>query len=156
MKRLTLVLFILLQWAANAYPHDLPDYEIRGAGVTGAQGTYVVNVTITSGKKATDQMLKQCAVHGVLFKGYNNIATRQMQKPLAGSAAAEASHPEFFDSFFSEGGASLNYADELPNSRKTMKVDKKKKVTATIVVNKEQLLKDLQAAGVVKGLNSIF
>lgn len=156
MKRIALFLFFLLQWTMFAFSYELPDYEIRGAGITGAQGTYVVNVTVTAGKKTTDEVLKQCAVHGVLFKGFSNIATRQSQKPLAGSASVEATHPEFFDSFFSEGGAALNYADEIPNTRKTVKADKKKKVTATIVVNKEQLLKDLQGAGVVKGLNSIF
>lgn len=156
MKRLSLFLFLLLQLVVSAFAYDLPEYEIRGAGITGAQGTYVVDITVTAGKKMTDEVLKQCAIHGVLFKGFNNVTTRQSQKPLAGSASVEASHPEFFASFFSEGGAALNYADEIPNTRKTVKVDKKKKVSATIVVNKEQLLKDLQEAGVVKGLNSIF
>jgi hypothetical protein len=37
-----------------------------------------------------------------------------------------------------------------------VKVGKQYRVTATVTVNKDQLRKDLEDAGVLKGLNSIF
>lgn len=132
------------------------DYTIQGAG-TATQGDYLVKVTLISKKKkVTNAQLCSAAVHGVLFRGFSNQQTRQSQKPLAGSAANEAQHADFYKDFFAEGGNAKNYADVMESSRSVTKVDGKYHVTAIVTVHKENLLKYLEESGVVKGLNSIF
>ena len=132
-------------------------YEIEGAG-TGTQGTYLVKVwALTSDNKPSDDLLMKCAVHGVLFRGFANKELRQSQKPLAGSPMAEQQHVDFFTDFFADGGLYKSYATMVSGQREGVKIAKRKyKVGAVVTVNKEQLLKDLQAAGIIKGLNTGF
>lgn len=136
---------------------DELNYEIEGAG-TGAQGSYLVKVWgLTSKNNPGDDYLCKCAVHGVLFRGFSNKELRQSQRPLAGSALVEQQHADFFKDFFSDGGSYKNYATMVSANREVVKIAKKKyKVGAVVTVNKEQLLKDLQAAGVVRGLTTEF
>lgn len=134
----------------------LPQYEIIGAG-TGSQGTYLVEVTIISKKNnPDDNIIKQAAVHGVLFKGFSSKEHRQLQKPLAGSAANEAQHIDFYTDFFSESGNASNFALIVNGSRKVVKSGKEYRVTATVSVNKEELRSYLETVGVLKSLNSGF
>lgn len=162
MKRLIFLLTALMlvstfSFAKKKGEQNVLEYAIEGAG-TGTQGTYLVNVTLIVDKasEATDDMLARAAVHGVLFRGFANKEGKQSQKPIAGSPAAEASHADFFSSFFQPNGAARNYVEIVNSSRRSKKVDKKHHVTATVTVNKEMLRKDLQDAGVIRGLNSIF
>ncbi len=130
-------------------------YYIESAG-TGAAGTYLVQVTATAKKAAvSDDDLCYFAVHGVLFRGFQD-GTYGSQKPLAGSALAETEHKEFFDNFFS-GGAYRTYVTMVSGSRRVVKTaDKRYRVTATVTVQKSQLRKDLEKQGIVKALNSGF
>lgn len=131
-------------------------YDIEGAG-TGAQGTYMVKVTVIGkNKKPAEELIKRCAVHGVLFRGFANKELRQNQKPLAGSAANEAQHTDFYKDFFAENGTATAYAQIVTGSRQVVKAGKEYRVSDVVIVNKDQLLKDLQSAGVVRGLNSGF
>lgn len=158
MKKLLFVLLMALCCVSVvSAENELPEYQIQGAG-TGAQGTYLVEVSVlvSKAKKADDSVIGRCAVHGVLFRGFTNKEMRQNQKPLAGSASVEASHADYFSNFFAEGGAASNYVEVVSSSRSVVKVGKKYKVTAKVTVNKEQLHKDLEDAGVIRGLNSIF
>ena len=75
---------------------------------------------------------------------------------MAGSAANEAQHIDFYSAFFDEKGSAANYASVLNGSRTIIKVDKKYKISAIVTVNKELLHKYLEEAGIIKGLNSIF
>ena len=85
--------------SASSINYVLPTYTIEGAG-TGVQGTYLVKVTMTAKKpdKVKDTDLAQCAVHGVLFRGFSG--ERQHQRPLAGNAMNEQQHADFYNSFF--------------------------------------------------------
>lgn len=157
------ILFFLMLFAIvgicdakkNAAIKDVT-YEIVSAG-TGAQGTYLVTITVVTGdKKLEDDVVKACAVHGVLFKGFVSNDNRQHQRPLAGSATVEADHADFYDNFFSDPSSYGRYADIVTGSRKVIKSGKKYKVTNTVTVYKDQLKKDLENAGAVDGLNSIF
>lgn len=137
--------------AKNNSKDAMPEYEITSAGSVANQGTYLVKVTvITKDKNLERNELKRAAVHGVLFRGFDG------KKPLAGSASAEAAHQDFFNSFFMPEGPSKGYATEVPGSRKTIKSDKKYKTSATMTVQKDQLQRDLEKEGVIRGLNSIF
>ncbi|MCM1310254.1 MAG: hypothetical protein NC301_04400 [Bacteroides sp.] len=135
---------------------DLPDYQLEGAG-TGNQGTYLVSVSVLGKKKnINDDLIARCAVHGVLFKGFADTTSRKTIRPLAGSATAEGEHADYFEKFFNEGGPATNYVTFVNSSRKLAKVGKQHKVTVTVTVNKDQLRRDLEKAGVVKSLKSMF
>ena len=145
---------LMLMLALPALADDLPDYQIEGAG-TGAQGTYLVNVSVLTKKsKLTDDEIGRCAIHGVLFRGFANKELRQQQKPLAGSALVEGQNKACFDPFFEKDYA--NYYQVLSGSRKVVKAGKQYKITSTVTVAKEQLRKDLSEAGVIKSLNNMF
>lgn len=134
----------------------IPEYEIKGNG-TGAQGTYLVSVSVYH-KDRDDgaEFLGRCAIHGVLFRGFSNKELRQAQKPLAGSASVEIQHKDFFYSFFAAGGRASNYTTEISGSRRIIKSGKLYKITAIISVNKDQLRKDLEDAGIIQKLGSAF
>lgn len=157
MQKIVFTLICLFVSFCYAAAKELPEYELEGNG-TGAQGTYLVKVSVlTKDKQLNSDELGRCAVHGVLFKGFSAKELRQQhQKPLAGSAAAEAQHADFFNSFFAENGAYKNYVGEVSGSRTVIKSGKKYRVSATVTVNKEQLRKDLEKSGVIRGLNSGF
>lgn len=134
---------------------QLPEYELQGNG-TGTQGTYLVNVTIYhKDRNASASFIGRAAVHGVLFRGFTNKDLRQRQKPLAGSPSLEVQHHDFFQAFFAQGGQAASYTSEV-GPRKVVKSGKLYKITATVSVNKDQLRKDLEDAGVIKKLGSAF
>lgn len=159
-KLYTLLLFlIMLSSSTSAFGKDkdiIPQYEIVGAG-TGNQGTYLVDVTVISKQNnPNDNVIKRAAVHGVLFKGFSSKEHRQLQKPLAGSAANEAQHADFYKEFFSESGSAPDYATIVVNSRKVIKSGKEYRVTMTVSVNKDELRSYLESLGILKSLNSGF
>lgn len=164
MKKLIILLLALLLpigmeiSAKKTEKDNVPEYYIEGTGETPVQGTYNVKVSVVmkKAKDVTDDVLARCAVHGVLFKGFSDKATRHHQKPLAGSPAVEAANADFFKEFFKEGSAAGNYAEIVGSSKSSMKTEKGYRVTTVVTVNKDQLRKDLETAGVIKGLNSIF
>lgn len=133
-----------------------PQYEIIGAG-TGTQGSYLVEVSVISkNKTVSDTQLISAAVHGVLFRGFSNPNGRNSQKPLAGSPANEAQHADFYKDFFSDNGLSKNFGTVVKGTRSITKAGKEYRVSATVSVEKETLLKFLQEAGVIRSLNSAF
>lgn len=139
--------------SSAAINYTIPTYTIEGAG-TGVQGTYLVKVTMSAKKpdKVKDTDLAQCAVHGVLFRGFSG--DRQHQRPLAGNAMNEQQHADFYNTFFQQ--AYQQYAATESASRTVMKVGKEYKVSAMVSVMKDQLRKDLTQQGVLKGLASGF
>lgn len=135
---------------------NVAQYQIEGTGQTANQGSYLVNVTVTSKKKnIEDSEIAKCAVHGILFRGYSAKGSLSAQKPLARSASAEAEHAEYFEDFFKNGDAQ-RYANTVPGSRQVVKVGKQYQITETVEVRKEQLQQDLKKAGVIQGLTDIF
>lgn len=132
------------------------EYELQGAG-TGVQGTYLVEVSVLSkSNKVSDADLINAAVHGVLFRGFVNPETRNSQKPLAGSAANEDQHIDFYKDFFSANGKAHTFGSVARGSRAITKAGKQWKVSAKVTVNKNSLLQYLEQQGVVESLNSIF
>ncbi len=130
-------------------------YEIECAGV-GAQGTYLVKVYSYSNnrKKAQQQAVKN-AVHGVLFKGVTGKGGEcNSQRPLAKANIANQ-HEEFFKRFFDKGGEYAKYASAT-SSVETSKTGTTFKVGVVVSVQKDQLRKDLEEAGILKSLGAGF
>lgn len=155
-KRLAMILSVVVISAITAFADNLPEYQLQGAG-TGNQGTYLVTVSVLGKKKSiNDDVLARCAVHGVLFKGFVEPSMRKTVKPLAGSASKEGEHADYFETFFESEGPATNYVTFVNSSRNVVKSGKQYKVSATVSVSKDQLRKDLEDAGVIRGLNSAF
>jgi hypothetical protein len=136
-------------------------YEIECAGI-GTDGTYLIKVWSYS-KKANValEQAKKNAVHGIIFKGFAGGGRGcNSQKPLASSPGVESQHEEFFKLFFADGGNYMKYvsvsSDGNVDAGDRMKVGKEYKVGVIVSVMKDALRKDLEAAGVVKGLSSGF
>ena len=135
-------------------------YEIACEKV-GSQGTYLVKVWSYSRKPDVAlEQAKKNAIHGVIFKGFsgNGCAT---QKPIARSASLEAEKAEFFKLFFADGGKYMKFVTSsnngAPGAGDVTKVGKKEyKVGIVVTVQKDLLRKDLEAAGIIKGLSSGF
>ena len=146
------ILFVFICLGAYA-GDDLLKYEIEGEGV-GVQGTYLVKVTVIQKKSTLDiDVIKKCAVHGVLFKGFSSQTSRTRQKPLAGSMVVEQQHQDYFDVFFQKGGSYINFANMIGENLSVVKMGKQYRISAVVFVSKDALYQELVSAGVIKGLN---
>jgi hypothetical protein len=137
-------------------------YELQCSGV-GVDGTKLVKVFSYS-KKAdvAIEQAKKNAVHGMIFKGYaGNSATRcPSAPPLSNNPAVEKEKAEYFESFFDDGGPYMKFVavsgdgSIAPGDR--VKVGKEYKVGIVVSVMYDQLRKELENAGIIKGLSSGF
>lgn len=132
-------------------------YDIECAGA-GSEGTYLVKVW-SYAKKATipTEIAKRNAVHGVLFKGFSGAQGCVAQKALIRDAGVQHEKADFFATFFGGEGTYLKYASVTSSSPEVIKVSKKEyKIGYILSISKDQLRKDLEAAGIIKGLSSGF
>ena len=135
-------------------------YEVEGMG-TGSNGTYLVKVWSYS-KKADVAMeqAKKNAVHGIIFKGFSDSKGGQSQKALARDPNVEQEKADFFKDYFADGGKYMKFVsvtnDGAIGAGDRIKVGKEYKVGVIVSVRKEDLRKDLEAAGIIKGLSSGF
>lgn len=135
-------------------------YEIECVSV-GATGSYLIKVW-TYSKKANVaiEWAKKNAVHGVIFKGFTGAGAGCTQKPLASSPSIEEEKAEFFDNFFADGGKYMKFVsvsgDGSIAAEDRLKVGKEYKIGVIVSVMKDNLRKDLEDAGIVKGLSSGF
>ena len=134
-------------------------YEIECAG-TGVQGTYLIKVWSYSKKPVVAfEQSKKNAVHGVVFKGFKGNSTSgcTSQRPIAPNPTVEQEQSDFFTKFFSNGGDYMKYISNSQSmSNDVVKVGKEYKVGVVVSVAKDQLRKDLETAGIIKGLSSGF
>ena len=131
-------------------------YEIECAG-NAVQGTYLVKVWSYSKKAAVaENQCRKNAVHGVIFKGYGGGAGCVAQRPLANTPGIETQFQTYFDNFFATGGEFQKYASIIEGTTEIVRVGKEYKVGVVVSVRKDDLRKALEAAGVIKALNSGF
>ncbi len=133
-------------------------YEIECAG-TGADGTYLIKVWSYSKKtKVAIEQVKKNAVHGIVFKGFAGAGQGcTSQRPLTNNPALEQERADFFDDFFDDGGKFMKFVTASGDGNaEVLKVGKEYKVGVVVSVLKDQLRKDLEAAGIIKGLSSGF
>lgn len=153
---ISIVMFAAFSVSAKGVDEKSPlrNYTIESAGRPASQGSYLVKVTVnTKNKNLTDKEIAQCAVHGVLFRGFSG-SNQHSEKPLARSASVETEHKEFFDSFFSNRASS--YASPVQSTRQVSKSGKEYVISEIVEVRKDNLKRDLQEAGVIKTLTSGF
>lgn len=135
-------------------------YEIECIG-EGKQGTYAIKVFSYSKKPTVAiEAAKRNAVHGIIFKGISGGGC--INKPaLARDPNLEQEKEEFFKSFFADGGKYSKFVvastDGAIEAGDVTKISKKEfKVGVNVSVNVDLLRKDLEAAGIIKGLGSMF
>ena len=158
MKVLKLAFLILfLCSTAKIYAGGVLNYEIVGAGV-GTQGTYLVKVWVVSKKNKPDiNLIKKCAVHGVLFRGFVNEDKRGGQKALTGSPTVEHANEAYFKKFFEDEGGYRNYVTMVSDNYEVVKTKKKEyRIGSTLTISSEQLRKQLVNDGIIRGLNTGF
>lgn len=137
-------------------------YEIQCEGV-GVEGTKLIKVwSYSKNPNVAIDQAKKNAIHGMVFKGYagNSTAGCPSQKPLASSPALEEEKAEFFNAFFEDGGKYMKFVtasgDGSINPEDRVKVGKEYKIGFIVSVMYNELRKDLEAAGIIKGLASGF
>jgi len=135
-------------------------YEIEAVS-TGAQGSYLIKVWSYSKKPVVAiEQAKKNAVHGIIFQGYTGRPGVSGQKALASNPNLEQEQNEFFLNFFAEGGKYMKFVslsnDGSVAAEDRLKVGKEYKIGVVVSVNVASLRKDLEAAGIIKGLSSGF
>lgn len=137
-------------------------YEINCINV-GVKGTYIIKVWSYSKKpKIAIEQAKKNAVHGIVFRGFTgNGSNCNSQSALANNSNLANEQKDFFKEFFTDGGKYMQFVnlsnDGSIDSGDITKVSKKEfKVGVIVSVNKDALRKDLEDAGIIKGLSTGF
>jgi len=135
-------------------------YEIECVS-QGAQGSYLIKVWSYSKKpNVAIEQAKKNAVHGIIFKGFSGQGAGCTQKPLTNNSALEQEKADFFKDFFADGGKYMKFVnisgDGTVNAEDRLKIGKEYKIGVVVSVLKDNLRKDLEAAGIVKSLSSGF
>jgi hypothetical protein len=136
-------------------------YELEAAGV-GEQGTYQVKVwTYSRNPRVALEQAKKNAVHGVIFKGFAGKDRRVPgQRPLATDASGERDRADYFEPFCATGGRYQQFVSLVNNGAiapgDRFRVGKEYKVGVVVSVSVSELRKELENAGIIKKLGSIF
>ena len=132
------------------------EYNITSAG-QGKDGNYLVKIrTYVPKTKMAEDAVKQCAVHGVIFRGVMDASGNATQKALVNDPNIANTKKAFFDAFFSEGGY-LKYVTVVESSLTCTKVPKKKyEASALLLVDKESLQHYLEESGIIQGFSNLW
>jgi hypothetical protein len=169
MKKIALALFTIFTFAltCNAQAKKKADkdtnawrYEIEPVQ-TGVSGTYLIKVWSYSKKPdVAIEQAKKNAVHGIIFRGFSGNERVPGQSALTNNPNLFDEKIDFFDDFFAEGGKYLKFVsltnDGAVAAEDRMKVGKEYKIGVLISIRKEDLRKDLENAGIIKGLSVGF
>lgn len=135
-------------------------YEIE-AVQTGVQGTYQIKVwSYSKNPVVAIEQSKKNAVHGIIFKGFAGKQGVPGQKPLTTNVNLEQEKSDFFKPFFSDGGKYMKFVsitnDGTVAAEDRMKIGKEYKIGVIVSVRVAELRKDLEDAGIIKGLGAGF
>lgn len=159
-KYLILLLVVLLGIGEVSAQSKKKEYRYEVVPVSvGAQGTYLIKVfSYAKSKKKALNLVKENAIHAVLFSGFtggNGIAT---QKPLV-SNKIKSENEEFFEKFFEnkEYERFVNLStDSTVKPGDMIKVGKLYKIGFVVSVNKDGLREYLESQGILKSLGGMF
>lgn len=160
MKKFALFLIVVLFTNATTIAQSDPanyNYEVQFIR-TGLEGTELFKVySYCKKEKDCFEYAKMDAVKAIIFKG---IPGSGMQRPMVTEVGAEDKYRDYFKEFFKEGGKYLNYVsisnDGSISDEDRMKVGKKLKIGVFVSVQKANLRKELEAAGIAKKLDAGF
>ena len=127
----------------------------------GVSGTYLVKVWSYSKKpNVAIEQAKKNAIHGVIFKGFPSSGRIQGKSSLTNNSSLETEKADFFSQFFSDGGKYMKFVsisnDAAVGAGDIMKIGKEYKVGVIVSVKVTELRKDLENAGILKGLSAGF
>lgn len=148
LKSFITILFFAYSLNATAKEKDFWDYEVTCAGYSADYDILEVTVVVSKKKELTDVVAKKCALHAVLFRGFQGMAGYSSQPPII-------TNPEEADSSYISELLSKDYSKytvSVGTSLKVMELKKGYKVTTTVKVAKKLLRKDLENAGIIKKL----
>jgi hypothetical protein len=137
-------------------------YEIECLNVS-SEGSYIIKVfSYSKNKNVAIAQCKKNAIHGIIFRGIpqNEIGCVR-QPPLARHPNLEEKNSTFFKSFFSENGDFKKFVtlttDGAIAPEDRLRVGKKEyKIGLIVSVDISGLRKQLESAGIIKGLSSGF
>lgn len=135
-------------------------YELEAVGI-GAQGTQLVKVwTYSKLPSIAIEQAKKNAVHGIIFRGYTSKTGIPGFRPMALNPNLEIERKDFFDPFFAEGGKYMKFV-ALSNEGRIaaedrIKVGGRYKIGVVVTVYTTELRKDLENAGIIRKLGSVF
>jgi len=160
MKKIALFLIVVLFTTTRTIAQSDPanyNYEVQFLR-TGLEGTELFKVySYCKKEKDCFEYAKMDAVKAIIFKG---IPGSGMQRPMVTEVGAEDKYRDYFKEFFKEGGKYLNYVsisnDGSISDEDRMKVGKKLKIGVIVSVQKANLRKELEAAGIAKKLDAGF
>ncbi len=155
MKKILLPLLLCLGYMFS-YAQE---YTIQSAGVDNS-GNYVVRIMVSTKKnpsKTAEDLVRQYAVHGVMFRGVMAANDYSAQPPLIKDPNVEQTKKQWFDAFWNEK-AYNRYASIQPSSLSVMKNKQSKMVetSALVTVSKEQLQKYLEESGIIQGFSNLW
>lgn len=137
-------------------------YEIQCVNVS-SDGSYIIKVfSFSKNKNVAIEQSKKNAIHGVIFRGIpQGDVGCVSQPPLARHPNLEESKRDFFESFFSENGNYQKFVtlttDGAIAPEDRLRIGKKEyKIGVIVSVNIAGLRKQLESAGIIKGLSSGF
>lgn len=133
-------------------------YSITSEGVD-KNGNYVVRIVVSTKKvsKSVEDLIKQYAVHGVMFKGVTAANDYSGQPPLVKDPNMEQTKKAWFDAFWKEG-AYRRYASVTPMSLSVVKnkVTNTVETSALVVVSSNSLKAYLEEEGIIMGLSNLW
>ncbi len=127
----------------------------------GVSGTYLVKIWSYNKKpNIAIEQAKKNAIHAIIFRGFPGSGRIQGKPPLTNNVNLETEKADFFNSFFSEGGKYMKFVaitnDGAVAAEDIMRIGKEYKVGVIVSVNVTELRKDLESAGVIRGLSDGF
>lgn len=151
----TIILSLIL--AIGTTFAESPQFDIECGGMTAKEGYYLVRVWVNSKKKAPNDMaIREAAVRGVLFRGVAPSDGCQSLRPIAGQTS-EDQHADYFNAFFNTEKKYLSYASIISGSYIIEKHKRRSyRIGAKVMVAKDQLRRDLENAGIIRGLTTGF
>lgn len=138
-------------------------YEMECVG-TGNHGTYLVKVwSYSKEPEVAIEQAKKNAVHGIIFRGYSGDRAKGCIEamPLVKNPNIEKEKKDFFTDFFADGGKYMKFVDLTTDgaiaAEDRIRISRKEyKIGVIVSVRKDLLRKDLEAAGLIKGLSFGF
>ena len=135
------------------------EFSVLSAG-QGYNGEYLVTVQVSTKKKPAkevENLVMECAVRGVMFRGVASYKDYPGHNPLITDPSAERVKEREMQAFWNEK-LYLNYAVIEPQSLSVMKNKQTKmyETTARLSINKESLIKWLETNGIIQGFSNLW